>query len=158
MTSAAVEVAFHPHDELGEGATWDAVNQRLISVDIMRGRVHLFDPATRDVRTLTVGQPTGAAVPCRSGGLMLALRDGFARLDDRSGVVTFVAHVEADRPDLRMNDGSCDAAGRFWAGTMSDGERAPVGSLYKLDPDARVDAGNGKLMELLGWVVWACVY
>jgi sugar lactone lactonase YvrE len=138
MTNPAVDVAFHGHDELGEGATWDAAHQRLVSVDIMRGRVHLFDPATGHASTLSVGQPVGAVVPCRSGGLMLALRDGFARLDDRSGVVTFVAHVELDRPDLRMNDGACDAAGRFWAGTMALDERPGGGSLYRLDPDGSV--------------------
>jgi sugar lactone lactonase YvrE len=138
MTNAAVDVAFHGHDELGEGATWDAVNQRLISVDIMRGRVHLLDPSIGQARTLSVGQPVGAAVPCRSGGLMLALRDGFARLDDRSGVVTSVTPVDRDRPDLRMNDGACDAAGRFWAGTMALDERPGCGSLYRLDPDGSV--------------------
>ena len=138
MTNAAVGVAFHGHDELGEGATWDAANQRLVSVDIMRGRVHLFDPLNAETKTFIVDQPVGAAKPCRSGGLILALRDGFARLDDRSGAVTFVAHVELDRPDLRMNDGSCDAAGRFWAGTMALDERPGCGSLYRLDPDGSV--------------------
>jgi sugar lactone lactonase YvrE len=107
-------------------------------VDIMRGRVHLFDPETRRARTLEVGQPVGAAVPCRAGGLMLAVRDGFARLDVDTGDVTLVAPVEADRPDLRMNDGSCDAAGRFWAGTMALSERPGLGSLYRLDPDGSV--------------------
>ncbi len=55
--------------------------QRLISVDIMRGRVHLYDPRTGRVKTLEVGQPVGAAVPCADGRLALALRDGFAHLD-----------------------------------------------------------------------------
>jgi sugar lactone lactonase YvrE len=130
-----LEVAFHAGDELGEGVTWDASRQRLISVDIMRGRVHLFDPATSDLLTLTTGQPVGAAVPCRDGGLMLAVRDGFARLHLPGGAMTFVAHVELDRPGQRMNDGACDAVGRFWAGTMCMEERPGLGSLYRLDPD-----------------------
>jgi sugar lactone lactonase YvrE len=131
----SVDRAFDSGDELGEGATWDVAAARLISVDIMRGRVHLFDPNTNDARTIAVGQPVGAAVPCRTGGLLLAVRDGFARLDLDTETMTFVAHVELDRPDLRMNDGACDAAGRFWAGTMSLDERPGMGALYRLDPD-----------------------
>ena len=34
-----------------------------------------------------------------------------------------------------MNDGACDAAGRFWAGTMCMQERPGRGSSYRLDPD-----------------------
>jgi sugar lactone lactonase YvrE len=132
---ADVEVAYHPGDELGEGVTWDSANQRIVSVDIMRGRVHLFDRVSGTLRTIEVGQPVGAAVPRRRGGLMLAVRDGFAALDLQSGAMEFVAHVELDKPGQRMNDGSCDAAGRFWAGTMCMQERPGLGSLYRLDPD-----------------------
>jgi len=135
---AVVEVAFHPGDELGEGVTWDVVNQQLISVDILRGRIHRFDPRTGAVRTTVVDQPVGAAVPRGRGGLALALRDGFATLDDDSGSLRFVAHVELDRPGQRMNDGACDPAGRFWAGTMCMQERPGLGALYRLDPDGSV--------------------
>lgn len=130
-----VELLFDAGDELGEGVTWDAAQQRLLSVDIMRGRVHIVDPATRQGRTIEVGQPVGAVVPDRRGALMLALRDGFARLDLDDGHLTFVAHVELDKPGQRMNDGACDAAGRFWAGTMCMQERPGLGALYRLDPD-----------------------
>jgi len=133
--AADVDLVFDARDELGEGATWDGANQRLISVDIMRGRVHLFDPLKGEARTIDVGQPVGAAVPCRTGGLMVAVRDGFARLDLETCALTFVAHVELDRPDQRMNDGACDAAGRFWAGTMALDHRPGLGALYRLDPE-----------------------
>jgi sugar lactone lactonase YvrE len=136
--SENVDLAFDAGDELGEGVTWDHARRQLISVDIMRGRIHLFDPASESAHTLTVDQPVGAAVPCRGGGLMLALRDGFARLDTESGALTFVAYVEFDRPGQRMNDGACDAAGRFWAGTMCMQERPGLGSLYRLDADGTV--------------------
>jgi sugar lactone lactonase YvrE len=138
ISDAEVEIAFHPGDELGEGITWDAAHRRLISVDILRGRIHLFEPATGALRTLDAGQPVGAAVPRKQRGLMLALRDGFATLDPDSEALQFVAHVEFDKPGQRMNDGACDAAGRFWAGTMCMQERPGLGSLYRLDPDGTV--------------------
>ncbi len=133
-----VDLALDARAELGEGATWDRGIARLIWIDIMPGCVHLFNPADGTDRRIDVGQPVGAAVPCSSGGLMLALRDGFARLDPDSGALDFIAPVEADRRDNRMNDGGCDAAGRFWAGTMALDAGPGQGTLYRLDPDGRV--------------------
>lgn len=130
-----VDLLFDAGDELGEGVIWDAAHQRLLSVDIMRGRVHVVDPATGAARTLDVGQPVGAVVPWQRDALMAAVRDGFARLDLADGRLTFVAHVELDKPGQRMNDGACDAAGRFWAGTMCMQERPGRGALYRLDAD-----------------------
>jgi len=138
--AGSVEPVFDPGDELGEGVTWDAANRRLISVDIMRGRVHLFDPLSGQARTLEIGQPVGAAVPFRHDALMVAVRDGFARLDLDTGRLTMVAPIEVDMPGQRMNDGACDSAGRFWAGTMCMQERPERGSLYRLDPDGTTRA------------------
>jgi sugar lactone lactonase YvrE len=52
-----------------------------------------------------------------------------------------------------MNDGACDRAGRFFAGTMAEDEATPAGALYRLDPDhvvtrlvAGVTVSNG-----IGW-------
>src|SRR5918999_4891566 len=46
--------------------------------------------------------------------------------------------IEADISSNRMNDGKCDPAGRFWAGTMAmDGARGR-GALYRLDADRSV--------------------
>ena len=98
MIAVSVERAFDAGDELGEGATWDAIAQQLVSVDIMRGRVHRFDPLTGQVETVALGQPVGAAVPCRTGGLLVAVRDGFATVDSSTGSLTFIAHVASAHP------------------------------------------------------------
>jgi sugar lactone lactonase YvrE len=125
------EIVLDAHAELGEGPAWEAANRKLIWVDIKASRVHRFDPATGEDQTLDVGQHVGAAVPRAAGGLLLALRDGFARF--AGGSVSSIAKVEAERPENRMNDGKCDPRGRFWAGTMADDERAGAGTLYRLD-------------------------
>ncbi len=146
--------------ELGEGPVWDPIAACLYFVDILRGRVHRFDPATRALRTCETGCSVGAVAPTGRGDLVLAVRDGFARLDlsgsrfngadtpvrpdewsrpYSSGRIEMIAEVEADRPDQRMNDGKCDAAGRFWAGTMALDERGGAGALYRLDPDGHVE-------------------
>jgi sugar lactone lactonase YvrE len=69
---------------------------------------------------------------------VLALRDGFAVMNADLDDLRWVARVEENVPTNRMNDGKCDAAGRFWAGTMAFAYTPGVASLYRLDPDYRV--------------------
>ena len=139
--------------DLGEGPTWDAQARVLVWVDIMAGRVHRFDPATGADEALEVGQPVGAAVPTTSGGLAVAASDRFCLLDPATGKTESLVEVESDLPATIMNDGKCDPAGRFWAGTKDAEGRRPLGSLYRLDADrtlarvlADVTISNG-----LGW-------
>ena len=134
-----VELALDARAELGEGPVWDAHTACLYFVDILKGQVHRFDPATRAARAFDVGQPVGAIGLTEAGDLVLAVRDGFARCDPARSRVSMIAEVEADRPDLRMNDGTCDRAGRFWAGTMALDERPCAGALYRLDGGGRVE-------------------
>lgn len=136
--TGGVELVLDARAELAEGPVWDARTGRLIWLDIMRGRVHRFDPASGRSETREVGQPVGAAAPAADGAIVLAVRDGFARLDYDSRRIGMIAEVEADRPENRMNDGACDPAGRFWAGTMALDCRRGAGALYRLDPDGGV--------------------
>ena len=124
--------------ELGEGPVWDPDASCLYFVDITRGLVHCYDPETQASRSYQVNAMVGAVALTLAGDLLLAVHNGFARLDPGSGRVRPIADVEADRPDQRMNDGKCDPAGRFWAGTMAIDERHAAGALYRLDPDGRV--------------------
>jgi sugar lactone lactonase YvrE len=148
-----VELLVDAHARIGEGPVWDAALRRLVWLDILNGLVHLYDPVSGHDETAGVGKAVGAAAPRASGGLVLALEDGFAAFDPASEELTPLAPVEADQPGLRMNDGKCDRAGRFWAGSMEwDGEH-PVGSLYRLDPDhavTRVVTGV-RISNGLGW-------
>ena len=122
---------------LGEGPVWDARDQSLYWVDIPEGRVHRL-AADGSLSNWDTGQPVGAVVPRASGGLVVAVRDGFMALDPVSGALTMLAEVEMDQPGNRMNDGSCDRAGRFFAGTMAFDESPEAGALYRLDPDLTV--------------------
>jgi sugar lactone lactonase YvrE len=48
--------------------------------------------------------------------------------------------VEKNVPNNRMNDGKCDPAGRFWAGTMpfDPAPGSQSGAMYRLDKDFQV--------------------
>jgi sugar lactone lactonase YvrE len=153
VTGSESELLVDAHARVGEGPVWDAALRRLVWVDILNGLVHLYDPVTGDNETAEVGKAVGAAVPRASGRLVLALEDGFAAFDPVSEELTPLVPVEADQPGLRMNDGKCDRAGRFWAGSMEwDGEH-PAGSLYRLDPDRTVTrmVEGVRISNGLGW-------
>ena len=123
---------------LGEGALWDAKRQVLLWIDIMKSQVHLYDPATEHNRTIQIDQMVGTVVPRRSGGLMVAVHHGFASLDLETEQMQIVADPEHDLPTNRFNDGKCDPAGRFWAGTLSlEGTRGAC-TLWRLDADLSV--------------------
>ena len=135
---SGVELVLDARAELGEGPRWDPRGQRLLWVDILRGRVHSFRPDRGACRYVDAGRPVGALACAADGSVALAVAGGFARLDLDSGRVEMLAAVEAGRPGNRMNDGACDSAGRFWAGTMALDEGPQAGALYRLDPDLRV--------------------
>lgn len=133
-----VEVALDIKADLGEGPVWDGRTGRLVWVDIMAGRVNLFDPLTGSNRAIDAGTPVGAAALCASGALLLAVQNGFAKLDPATGAVTPFAGFPGASPDVRMNDAKCDPQGRLWAGTMAFDMHPAGGALYRLDPDASV--------------------
>ena len=71
---------------------------------------------------------------------MLALQDGFYRWKGDGTSPDLVADTESADPQNRFNDGKCDPAGRFWAGSMRIHEpRLPVAALYVLDKDLSVE-------------------
>ncbi len=133
-----VEVALDVRAELGEGPLWDGRRQRMLFVDIMRGHLHEFDPASGRDRIDRIGRPVGCVALAEHGDWIVAASDGFYRVDPGTGGVKLMAPVEADIRDNRMNDGYVDALGRFWAGTMSVAGQRDRGTLYRLDPDGRV--------------------
>jgi sugar lactone lactonase YvrE len=154
MQALDVELILDAHAQVGEGPAWDDATGTLVWVDIMGHTVHRYDPATGRDTAMDVGQPVGAAVLRRDHpGLILALQDGFATLDERSGNVELVAPVEADTPTNRMNDGKCDPGGRFWAGTMAFDVTPNVAAMYRLDPDFHVTKvfDNVTLSNGLDW-------
>ena len=140
MIASTIEtsIALDAHAELGEGPVWDDDAGCLYFVDILAGRVHRFNPGSGAVRTYGVHRLVGAVAATLHSDLVLAERGGFARLDLDTGAVHDMARVPDRAPDLRMNDGKCDPAGRFWAGTMALDERARAGALYRLDPNGVV--------------------
>jgi sugar lactone lactonase YvrE len=132
------ELLLEARGGLGEGPVWDEREARLYFVDIMRGRLLRFDPVAGALEWMETGEPVGAAALDEAGGLVLALQSGFALAERFGGALRPLASWEGASPEIRMNDGKCDPAGRFWAGTMALDFRHGAGALYRLDPDGSV--------------------
>ncbi|NQU44916.1 SMP-30/gluconolactonase/LRE family protein [bacterium] len=121
---------------LAEGPVWDGKRHLLWWVNIPEGEVHAFDPGARTDKVIRLHEPIGVVVLRAGGGLVAGLKSGFAFVDSETGERTPILDPEPDRPDDRFNDGKCDPAGRFWAGTIT-GKKGEA-SLYCLDPDLSV--------------------
>ncbi len=149
-----VELVLDAKAVLGEGPLWHAPSQRLYWVDIESHEVHVFDPATGNDRAIDVGQKVSTVVVRRSGGLVLALHHGFATLNLDTEQVSMLSDPEADLSENRFNDGKCDPAGRFWAGTMSLTRKPGTANLWRLDPDLTVHHVLGGVTTSNG-LVWS---
>jgi sugar lactone lactonase YvrE len=123
---------------LGEGPSWDKERKVLYWVDILGKSFHVYNPADGTNQIIDVGQYVGAVVPRQSGGVILALQHGFYAYDFTAGALTELSDPEKHLPDNRFNDGKCDAAGRFWAGTMRIDDTGKEAALYCLEPDLTV--------------------
>lgn len=142
MSRITIERASNVTARLGEGPVWDTQDQALWWVDITGGVVHCHDPFGTDA-SWQLDEDVGCLARREAGGLVLATRTGFHFFDPDTGSTTAITDPEAELIQSRFNDGTTDPRGRFWAGTMKDrGEREPVSSFWRLDPDLQVSQGH----------------
>jgi sugar lactone lactonase YvrE len=135
----APELILDAKADLGEGPVWEPETACLYWVDIHAGRLHTFNPGDGSDRSIALGEYLGCAALRRKGGLVLGLRSGFATLVLPSNKLVRLINPEPQLPGNRFNDGKCDPAGRFLAGSMDDAEIEASGSLYSLNPDGSVN-------------------
>jgi sugar lactone lactonase YvrE len=138
MADKKLELVIDAKAALGEGPCWDSEKQLLYWVDIMGKKVHVYNPKENTNRTISVDGYPGAVVPRKSGGLVVAMNQGYYALDLETEQLTLLASPENEPKTNRFNDGKCDASGRFWAGTMGMGSSEPAGNLYFLDQDLKI--------------------
>lgn len=146
-----VEVALDAQAELGEGPRWHGAEKQLYWVDIARNELHRFDPASGRDEVRHFDAPVGCYAFIAGGGLLLAMKDGFATLASwNADPVPFGEQIFADRPDLRFNDGRADPQGRFWAGSVNITKSAQDAALYRLDRNAAVTEIEGGMLTCNG--------
>ena len=121
----------HTNDVLGEVPRWHPVERALYWIDAFKPAMHRLD-ANGKLESWTPPEKLGSFAPCSSGGLLIAGRNGLARYDPPSGRLDRIVDPEAGGAVNILNDGRCDARGRFWVGSMSKTMERASGRLYRL--------------------------
>lgn len=120
---------------LGECPVWSPEEQALYWIDTLGRSLNRFDPVSGANHSWEMPADIGCCALREKGGLMVGLRGGFHLFDPGTGDLTPFHMIDSARPEIRLNDGRCDRAGRFWAGTV----RTPpepgnaCAALYRLD-------------------------
>jgi sugar lactone lactonase YvrE len=130
--------------ELGEGPVWVERDQALWFTDIKKRQIHRFDPASGQKSSWFAPEYVGFALPAAGGGFVAGLKSGLHHFDEGSGAFRLIAHVEAELPGNRINDGTVDPSGRLWFGTMDDTEAEETGAIYRLGDDGGIIQSGGE--------------
>jgi len=135
-----VDCVLPAHARLGECPVWSPDTGTLYWVDIDGCSVHEFDPVSgADSSWPLEGRPGAIALTTQHGRLLVALENGLGWLDVKSGEFTPWLVLENRRSGVRLNDGRCDPAGRFWVGSMfvPTSARRYEGMLHRVESDGR---------------------
>jgi sugar lactone lactonase YvrE len=125
-----------PPSELGESPFWHPGEKCLYWCDIQGLAVHAWTPADGRHRQWKTSSEPGCCAPAADQKIVIGLRDGFYLLDTTTGAITLLGLLPPARHDtrvLRLNDGRCDTAGRFWAGSVISPRTAPDAALWRLE-------------------------
>ncbi|GBU08649.1 regucalcin-like protein [Bacteroidales bacterium] len=137
---------------LGEGAIWHPSAQELYWVDIEQGFLHVYKPASRQNKTVALGQKVGTVVPSSSGNAIVALHDGIYRYRFAEKKLELIIPNPENTTTLnRFNDGKCDPAGRLWVGTIGSNKSA---ALYCMDSQYRM-ARMKEEVAISNGIVWS---
>ena len=127
-------------DLLGETPLWCDKTRSLLWLDIDGGRLQRFHPATgrRDSFDFEDRYVGTFALTQQPGTVLLGMELALFLFDLGTGEKRLLCQVEPAEVDNRVNDGRCDARGRFWVGTMDNQLHRPNGAFYRVVPDGGV--------------------
>lgn len=120
-------------NELGEGAIWNDSNREFWHVDIEGKQLFKTNLSTKKQQAYDMGQRIGTVVPDDLGNAIVALQDGVYRFNFDSGRFELITNPLDTIPEIRFNDGKCDARGRLWVGSMGLQQKPNRASLYRIE-------------------------
>ena len=142
MNEYTARPASDEHYELAEGPYWDALRERLLWVDILRGLVlegGLAGDRVQVSRKHRFDEMVGAVVVADDGSLLVAGQESLVVIEP-DGTRTPGPRIIAEGVAARSNDGASDPFGRFLIGTLSLGREANRECLYRVDHDGSLFA------------------
>jgi sugar lactone lactonase YvrE len=148
--------------ELGESPVWDAASGALLWVDIAGRKLHCLHADSGEQRAWSLPEEPGCIglvaddraasdservsgqSPAWPRSVVVALRSGFHRFDFERALLERLSEPLFDTSRYRFNDGTVDAAGRFWAGSLFEPKGEASAGLYCLESGrARAVTGPG---------------
>jgi sugar lactone lactonase YvrE len=133
---ADVSVLSPSRDQVGESPVWSVAEQALYWVNIEGRSIRRFDWASQTLQTWTVPERVGCIGLSSRGTVIAAMETGVFEVTLADApVLKLLASVQHATPNMRFNDGRCDASGRLWMGSMQMDMSlaASDGALYCLD-------------------------
>ncbi len=132
-----LEIVLDHKCKLGEGPVWDQETQTIMWLDIVENLIHSYNINQQKHTSFNTGEMVGCIAPREKGGLIAGLQNGIAFIDAENKRVEHIINPQNDST-IRFNDGKCDAAGRFWIGTMALSEEENKGNLFVMETDLSV--------------------
>jgi sugar lactone lactonase YvrE len=127
----------------GEGPLWHPIEQRVYWVDIPKGRLFRYHPASGAHELCFEGEALGGFTMQADQSLLLFMARGAIKIW-RDGVFTSVIDEIPEERESRFNDVIADPEGRVYCGTMPTKDQ--LGRLYRLDRDGTLT----KLLDGIG--------
>ena len=153
-----------PRCAVAESPVWDDEGGALHWVDIVGKSVFRYDFATeRTAKWQTEDFPTALALASLQGKGVLALASGIAEFDFAEGRARMRCSPD-EREGNRLNEGKCDARGRFWVGSMQtnlnrDGSERKMdrnsGALFRVDADFSTSCHSAREFGISNTIAWA---
>lgn len=136
MTS--IDVVAVPSAALGECPVWDDEAKALWWTDIDRCRIHRWDRGSSEVSTFEFDGRVGSfALSSDPSIVVLAKETELVRFNVQTRELSPWMTLEPSGVGNRLNDGRCDAAGRFIVGSMFEDTSAQrtTGVLHQIGSD-----------------------
>ncbi|GAB3627509.1 gluconolactonase [Pandoraea terrae] len=139
--SSVVEVAVDAKTRIGECVLWCKFSNALYWTDVEAGSLYRWHPHSGERCSWNLPEKLASFALCEdSDYLLLGLASGVALFNTVTGEVGPISVVEADLSDTRINDGRCDAEGRFVFGTFNHVRGGgPIGGYYRVGPDLAIE-------------------
>lgn len=136
-----VELLVDAQAKLGECPVWCDRTRALFWTDIEDRTVSRWTEADDVVRKWTLPDRVGSFALCtQPDHLLLGLACGIALFNLDTGAMSRVVALDASTPDVRINDGRCDAQGRFVFGLFNGArDNAPICSFYRVTAKLEIE-------------------
>ncbi len=125
---------------LGESMIWNNETAELTFGDNEGRTIFQYGMGLRKLRKLSADERVGAVVPTKNPKVALLVTDQgiYEYFFDFKGR-KFLAKIEDNFSNHKLNDGKCDPAGRLWVSSMELNQKEGAAALYQIDRNGTVE-------------------